>query len=150
MNEFKQPIVRNWQLAGREIERTAFYEIDVATSLPVVKVSTKKGIIEVKNLDSVLAFTYLLPSFANPYGLWIDNPDLTLDISNRDNIYVQITPYYKPSNDDLFIPYIVASGFVSPNGLGLSIYNANPAAAGVDQCKGAFYLYYEIYDIRTV
>lgn len=149
MQEYRQPITRNWQLAGREIEKTAFYEIDLATSLPVVKVSTKKGVIELKNLDSVLPGS-LLPSFANPLGFWIDNPELDLTTANRDNVYAQITSYYKPAADDSFIPHIVVSGFLSPNGLGLSIYNANPATAGADQCEGAFYIYYEVYDIRSV
>lgn len=144
MKEFELQKKYNWELAHEPISKTEFYEIDLTTSIPVVEVGTVKGIIEVKKLDSVLP-TYLQPSFVNPTNLWINNSKMLLTVENRDNVYAQITPYYKQLGDDNFIPYVIATGFYSPNGLGLNIYNANPALIGADQCKGAFYLYYELY-----
>jgi hypothetical protein len=147
MNEFRlQPTRYNWQLAHKEIPRTGYYTLDLNSSPPVVQVSTLKGIIEFDNLD-----IYTIdPGFATSIAFWINNPELDLTVANRDNIYIQITPYYKPGIDDNYVPYAVPSGFVTPDGLGITLYNASSLAAGTGQLTGAFYLYYEMYDIRTL
>jgi len=70
----------------------------------------------------------------------VNNP--ILNIANRDLVYLQITPYYSPAVNDNFIPYVLTTGFL--DGLNLTVWNANPAAAGANQGEGAFYIYYEI------
>lgn len=142
MNEFRLPMEYNWELAHKKIAKTEYYTLDASGLAPlVVEVSTLKGIIEINNLDSVVPD----PAFASSLYLWINNSKLLLTEANRDNIYVQITPYYKQDVDDTFIPYILPSGFVTPDGLGLTVYNANPAVADTNQGKGKFYIYYELY-----
>ena len=143
--EYKNPKNFNWQLAGDPIQKTAFYQHSLDDG-PVVTVSTLKGIIEIEKLESYLPEP--MPAFGNPVNIWINNPSLLLNSDNRDNIYVQLTPYYKPQGDDNAIPYVIANGFVAPNGLGVLVYNASATAAGVNQWEGALYLYYEIYTIE--
>lgn len=140
MNEFKLPLRYNWELAHKEIETIEYYVLDIGSPQPVVNVTTAKGIIEVENLNTLS----LSPSFGSTGQFWINNNDLVLTTANRDNIYVQITPYYRPAFDDNFVPYIVPSGFVPPNGLGLTIYNASGVTAGANQQEGPFYIYYEL------
>jgi hypothetical protein len=64
-----------------------------------------------------------------------------LNIANKENIYVQLTPYYGAAAGDEFVPYLLVSG--ATDGLNIKIYNASPLL-GVDQGTGSFYFYYEI------
>jgi hypothetical protein len=141
--EYKIKKTRNWQLGGDLIQRTAFYNHDLTVST-VVEVNTLKGIIE---LDNIEVLGGPVPSFGSVAQIYINNPSLNLTQANKDNIYVQLTPYYKPAVDDKAIPYLLANGVLIPNGLGVEIYNASPATAGADQWEGVFYIYYEIYTI---
>lgn len=140
--EYKIKKTRNWQLGGDLIQRTAFYNHDLAVST-VVEVNTLKGIIELDNIETL---TVPDPGFDGAVQIYINNPGLNLTEANKDNIYVQLTPYYKQTALDTAIPYLLANGAIV-NGLGVQIYNANPAVAGANQWEGAFYIYYEIYTI---
>lgn len=142
--EYKTDKNFNWQVASNKIEKTAFYNHDLAVST-VVEVNTLKGIIELDNIETIGGAN---PGFDGAVQIYINNPALNLTEINKDNIYVQLTPYYKPAVDDKALPYLLANGIVIPNGLGVEVYNANPSAAGVDQWQGAFYIYYEIYTIK--
>lgn len=119
-----------------DLSDIAHYELDVDTTFELT-VNTNKGIIDIINWD-----------VAVPTEDWGSSTTITLknnpilNLANRDNIYLQITPYYAPAADDTFIPYVLATGF--SDGLNITVWNANPAAADTNQGEGAFYLYYEI------
>jgi hypothetical protein len=142
--EYKTDKTYNWQLSSNKIEKTAFYNHDLTIST-VVEVNTLKGIIELDNMETIGS---ALPEFDGAVQIYINNPSLNLTEANKDNIYVQLTPYYKPAALDKAIPYLLANGVVVPNGLGVEIYNASPAAASPNQWEGALYIYYEIYTIK--
>lgn len=142
-SEFKIFKKFNWQLASNPIEKTAFYEHSLLNG-PVINVNTLKGIIEIEAIEDYLPAPD--PAFASAVQIYINNPGLNLTENNRDNIYIQLTPYYKPAANDTAIPYLLSNGFVA-NGLGVQIFNANPAAADSNQWEGKLYLYYEIYNI---
>ena len=92
--EYKINKTRNWQLAGDKIEKTAFYNHDLAVST-VVEVNTLKGIIELDNIETL---TVPDPAFDGAVQIYINNSALNLTETNKDNIYVQLTPYYKPTS----------------------------------------------------
>ena len=141
MNEFRLPKVFNWQLASQPIVKTEYYELDLdATN--VVEVGSIKGIIEISGIDGVGEPD---PAFATSIQFYINNRNLLLTEANRDNIYIQYSIYYKPVGVDNAIPYAISNG-ATPIGLGFQVFNANPAAAGVDNWEGKFYFYYEIYN----
>ncbi len=117
---------------------TGYYTVDFTTT-NIVDVTTPRGVIEIA-LDS--GDTNPLPAFGSAITLVITNSGI--NFTNPDNIYQQITPYYNPSVDDTFIPYVVTTGFLA--GSNIAILNANPNPAGVDQFKGKFYIYYELYN----
>jgi hypothetical protein len=119
-----------------DLSDIARYELDIDNS-PYLPINSNKGIIEITQLK-------LNPpdiSFGS-YSLIILQNNPILNIANRDNIYLQLTPYYSPAGDDNFIPYVLSTGY--SDGLNIKIYNASPSAFGTDQCTGSFYLYYEI------
>lgn len=119
-----------------DLSDIAHYELDANSTL-TLSVNTNKGIIDITNWDSVV-----------PDADWGSTTTITLvnnpilNIANRDLVYLQITPYYSPAVNDNFIPYVLTTGFL--DGLNLTVWNANPAAAGANQGEGAFYIYYEI------
>ncbi len=119
-----------------DLSDIAHYELDASVTL-TLSVNTNKGIIDITNWN-----------LAVPDSDWNNSTIITLvnnpilNVANKDLIYLQITPYYSPAVNDNFIPYVLTTGFV--DGLNLAVYNANPAAAGVNQGEGAFYIYYEI------
>jgi len=119
------------------ISETAFYEHDLTTG-GIINVTTNKGVIELYNFD---IYT-VTPGLGNAAVININNTNM--DYSNADKVYLQITPYYKRTGDDNFIPYILPTGYVG--GSDLSIYNLSPAPAGPDQQTGLFYIYYETYN----
>ena len=144
MQEFKLNKVFNWQTASDKINKTAYYSHSLDDG-NVITVNTLKGIIEIDAIENIGGAD---PAFDGFVQIYINNPSLILTEANKDNIYVQLTPYYKPVPiTDRAIPYIISNGVLVPNGVGISIYNASPAGAGADQWQGAFYLYYEIYTI---
>lgn len=108
-------------------------DLDITTTLDV---NTNKGIIDITNIDPTLD-----PGF-NGYSIITLVNAPVLNIANRDNLYIQLTPYYNATGDDNFVPYVLASGFL--DGFNIKIYNASSVAVGVDQASGPFYLYYEI------
>jgi len=122
-----------------DISDIAHYELDVDVT-NTITITTNKGIIDFLNWDSAVPDA----DWATTAVIVLVN-DPILNVANRDNVYLQITPYYSPAVDDNFIPYVLATGFT--NGLNISIWNANPAIAGANQGEGAFYLYYEIKSI---
>ena len=118
---------------------TAYYTLEM-TNTNVVNVTTPKGVIEVF-LDS--GDVNPLPAFGSVLPIVIANA--SMDFSDPDRVYQQITPYYLPALDDTFIPYVLPTGFVV-SGSQLAVLNANPSLAGADQFKGRFYIYYELYN----
>ena len=119
-----------------DLSDIARYDLDASSTL-TLSVNTNKGIIDITNWDSVV-----------PDADWGSTTTITLvnnpilNIANRDLVYLQITPCYSPAVNDNFIPYVLTTGFL--DGLNLTVWNANPAAAGANQGEGAFYIYYEI------
>jgi len=119
-----------------DLSDIAHYELDASVTL-TLSVNTNKGIIDITNWDSVV-----------PDADWGSTTTITLvnnpilNIANRDLVYLQITPYYSPAVNDNFIPYVLTTGFL--DGLNLTVWNANPAAALANNGGGAFYIYYEI------
>lgn len=140
MNEYKTALDVNWQLSNKRLEKTEYYELDLATTSQV-EVSTIKGIVEILNFDPAAAPPGL--SMGMGQEIYINNPKLLLTEANRDNIYIQYSVYYKQNGDDKAIPYVLSNGVNA--GVGFKIYNLSPQAAGVDQWTGKLYVYYEIY-----
>ena len=128
--------LKDLSVAG-DVANTAYYTLDYSLGF-VVNVTTQKGVIEITNFGPDVP----LPAFATATPLVIQNTDITF--GNADNIYIQLTPYYSPSLDDSFIPYIIATG-ASVAGQATGIFNASPVIAGATQGEGAFYVYYELY-----
>jgi hypothetical protein len=123
---------------------TKHYELDI-TATSVVTVNTTRGIIDILGMGSSAPLTPT-PAFASSVLFRIDNPDLDLTIANRDNIYVQYSVYYKNVATDNAIPYLISTGVA--NGLEFNLYNANPTLAGVNNWKGALYIYFELYTLN--
>ncbi len=142
-SEYKMPKIYNWQLWNNKISKTAYYSHSLDDG-NVVTVNTLKGIIEIDAIETI----GVNPAFDVPLQIYINNPGLNLTAANKDNIYVQLTPYYNRVANDRAIPYLLANGVLIPNGLGVEIYNASPAIPGANQWEGAFYIYYEIYTIK--
>jgi len=131
---------------GSEINNgTAHYELDI-TQTSVVTVNTTKGIIDIIGMGTD-PFLTPAPSFSSSTFFVIDNTALNLTLPNRDNVYVQYSVYYNRAIDDNVMPYLISTGFLS-QGLEFNLYNANPAAAGVNNWDGALYVYYELYEIN--
>ena len=127
--------IKDLSVAG-DVANTAYYTLDYSLGF-TVNVTTQKGVIEITNFSDAPP----LPAFASAVPLVIQNTDITF--GNPDNIYVQLTPYYRPVPGDNFIPYIVATGALL--GQENAIFNANPAIAGPNQAEGLLYVYYELY-----
>lgn len=119
-----------------DLSDIAHYELDVDVTFDL-PVNTNKGIIDIINWDTVVPVI----DFGGSVTITLVNNPI-LNVANRDNLYLQITPYYAPTGGDTFIPYVLVTG--ATNGLNITIWNANPATGGVNQGEGAFYLYYEI------
>lgn len=104
---------------------TGYYTIDLnSMPFPIVDVTTPKGVIEIILKTGV---PNPLPAFGSAVNITISNA--AMDFSNPDNVYMQFSPYYSPDLFDSFIPYVVATGFISI-GANYAIFNANPAAVG--------------------
>lgn len=127
--------VKDLSVAG-DVANTAYYTLDYSQGT-TVNVTTQKGVIEITNFSS----DFPAPAFANAVPLIIQNTAITF--GNADNIYVQLTPYYRPAIDDTLIPYVLATGAIL--GQEVAIFNASPASEGANQGQGLFYVYYELY-----
>lgn len=119
-----------------DLSDIAKYDLDADFTL-TLPINTNKGIIDIKNWDTAVPD----PDWDSFTTINLSNSPV-LNLANRDNLYLQLTPYYSPAIDDSFIPYILATGF--NDGLNIAVWNTNPAVAGANQGKGAFYIYYEI------
>lgn len=131
-------------IAGN-VGNTKHYELDI-TATNTVTVDTPRGIIDILNMGTSVPLTPD-PAYGSSVGFFINNPDLDLNFTNRDNIYVQYSVYYNQDFGDNTIPHLIATG-ASPIGLGFNLYNANPAIAGLNNWDGALYVYYELYTIN--
>lgn len=140
MNEFNTPIENNYQLANQKIEKTIFYEHDLDNGFQI-QVRALKGIIELTNLDSNIG-PAPAPGCASSVSLAIFNP--RLNYANADRVYIQTSIYYSPGANDLFVPYLVATG-ASLQGAGFSLFNVSNETAGAGQFTGKLYINYEIY-----
>jgi hypothetical protein len=126
--------IKDLSVAG-DVANTGYYTLDYAQGI-TVNVTTQKGVIEITNFDSDVPVS----SFGSASPLVIQNTDITF--GNADNIYVQLTPYYRPVIGDGFIPYLLATGAIL--GQEVAIFNAG-SAVGINQGEGLFYVYYELY-----
>ena len=121
-----------------DLSDIAKYDLDIDATY-VLPINTNKGIIDIINFDLIAV---PLPALGTEYQITlVNNP--VLNIANKENLYIQLTPYYSAGILDLFVPYVVATG-ITANGLNITIYNANPAADLGANGTGDFYLYYEI------
>jgi hypothetical protein len=127
------------------IGNTKHYELDI-TATNTVTVDTPRGIIDILNMGTSVPLTPD-PAYGSSVGFFINNPDLDLNFTNRDNIYVQYSVYYSQVAIDNTIPHLIATG-ASPIGLGFNLYNANPAIAGLNNWDGELYVYFELYTIN--
>jgi hypothetical protein len=130
--------------SGLQVD-TAHYELDIADT-NVVTVNTTRGIIDIIGMGGEAALTPDA-AFGSSTAFYINNPELDLTVGNRDNVYVQYSVYYNQTVDDNAIPYLISTGFINP-GLGLNLYNANPATALVKNWQGPLYVYFELYQIN--
>ena len=121
------------------VNNTGYYTVDLAVT-SLVPVTTPKGVIEITMDETNLSPE---PAFFNSVGLYIQNADM--DFTDLDKIYIQFSTYYSQNMGDDFIPYVLSTGG-APTGINLSIFNANPAVAGLGQFTGKMYLYYELYN----
>jgi hypothetical protein len=121
------------------VNNTGYYTVDLAVT-SLVPVTTPKGVIEITMDETNLNPE---PAFFNSVGLYIQNADM--DFTDLDKIYIQFSTYYSQNMGDDFIPYVLSTGG-APTGINLSIFNANPAPAGLGQFTGKMYLYYELYN----
>ena len=132
-----------WAIKAKDVvgltEPTAYYSHNLATG-SVINVNTKKGVIEITNLNTYTPTP--LPAMASALPVMINNT--TMDYSDPDKVYLQLTPYYDPAVLDTFIPYLLPTGVSS--GSVINLYNLSPAVAGANQFTGKFYLYYETYN----
>jgi hypothetical protein len=127
--------VKDLSVAG-DVANTAYYTLDYSLGF-TVDVTTQKGVIEITNFAGDVPIS----NFGAPTPLVIQNTDITF--GNPDNIYVQLTPYYKPAaTGDGFIPYLLATGAIL--GQEIAIFNAGNLV-GVNQGTGFLYVYYELY-----
>jgi hypothetical protein len=131
--------VQDLSVAG-DVANTGYYTLDLGIT-SVVNVTTQKGVIDIAMDETNLN---PLPAFFNSVGLYIQNADM--DFTDLDKVYIQFSTYYSPAMGDNFIPYVLSTGG-APTGINLSIFNANPAPAGLGQFKGKMYLYYELYNV---
>ena len=123
---------------------TKHYELNRAV-VDVVTVDTPRGIIDITGMGSSAPLTPD-PAYGSSVSFFINNPDLDLSITNRDNIYVQYSVYYKNTMTDNAIPHLISIGVT--NGLEFNLYNANPTLAGINNWDGALYVYYELYTLN--
>ena len=126
------------------IGNTKHYELDI-TATSTVTVDTPRGIIDIIGMGSSAPLTPD-PAYGTSVGFFIDNLDLDLTFTNRDNIYVQYSVYYKNTITDNAIPHLIATG--ASAGLGFNLYNANPTLAGVNNWDGDLYVYFELYTLN--
>ena len=118
-----------------DLSDIAKYELDLHVT-NTLAINTNKGIVDVFNLGDAPP-----PEGFQDYVLITLTNAPVLNIANKENIYVQLTPYYGAAASDEFVPYLLVSG--ATDGLNIKIYNASPLL-GVDQGTGSFYFYYEI------
>ena len=123
-----------------DLSDIAKYDLDLTMSM-ILPVNTNKGIIDITGLYDIGTPD---PAFdSNKIILLTNSP--VLNLANKENLYIQLTPYYSPASGDLFVPYVITTGAI--DGLNITIYNANPAPDTGTNGQGAFYLYYEIKSI---
>jgi hypothetical protein len=125
-----------YNYALNNLDSCAFYELDIDQST-VVNITTRKGIIEINNMDAI---PFPTPGCGSAVYITLTSP--TLPINDPHKIYLQLTPYYNPVMGDNVVPHIVAHGAI--NGSVVAIYNVSNQTAGANQWEGLFYIYYEI------
>ena len=130
---------------GIGINNTVHYELDL-NQTNVVTVNTTTGIIDIIGMGTN-GFLTPKPGFDGSTPFYINNPDLDLTVTNRDNVYVQYSVYYNQAIDDNAIPYLISTGFIT-QGLGFNLFNANPTTADTNNWDGALYVYFELYTIN--
>ena len=99
---------------------TGYYTLDF-NNTSTVDVTTPKGVIEITMfapaLDPAANFITAVPFAIN---------NASMDFSDADNIYMQVTPYYNPGFNDSFIPYVLSTGFIPLQGANFALFNASP------------------------
>jgi hypothetical protein len=121
-----------------DLSDIAKYDLDVDATY-ILPINTNKGIIDIINFSTIAVPD---PALGSAYQIVLTNNPV-LNIANKENLYIQLTPYYSAGLGDLFVPYVVPTG-ATVDGLNITIYNANPAPDLGTNGTGEFYLYYEI------
>lgn len=112
---------------SRDIMDIKYYDVDFGASSSItLRISSKKGIIHLENMD---------PN-TDELFLYLDNPEITYD---REKFYVQLTGYATGTA----IPIVTGAGF-APSQFLTRIYDAK--ATGTPNW-GVLYMYYEIVKI---
>ena len=103
---------------------TGYYTLDF-NDTNTVDVTTPKGVIEITMVtpSSSPAANFIT---ARPFSI----NNASMDFSDADNIYIQVTPYYSPKINDSFIPYVLSTGFIPLQGANFALFNASPVPIG--------------------
>lgn len=130
-----QPLKKafNWETVHEKIQNTPLYTLDWSLT-DTVEVNSWRGIIDMENFAPG-GVGAPLPSLGGYKLMKIKGPQVA---TNREQFYIQITPYYDISADAA-IPYVMPVGF-TVDVADIAIYNM---AAGGD-FDAPFYLYYEL------
>ena len=128
-----QPLKKafNWETVHEKIQNTPLYHLDWSLTNEI-EVNSWRGIIDMENFGPIGA---PLPSLGGARLMKIKGPQVA---TNREQFYIQITPYYDISQDAA-IPYVMPVGF-TVDVADIAIYNM---ASGGD-FDAPFYLYYEL------
>lgn len=124
------PKLFNWQTANERIQNAPLYHLDWSATNEI-EVNSWRGIIDIENFDS----NPPAASLGGQVLLKLKGPQVA---ANREQFYIQITPYYDISVDSA-IPYVLPVGF-SVDASDIAIYNLSASGAW----DGAFYLYFEL------
>ena len=120
----------NWQTGSEKIQDTPLYHLDWSNT-NILEVNSWRGIIDIENFDTNAPAV----SLGGAVLLKLKGPQVA---TNREQFYLQITPYYDISQDAA-IPYVLPVGF-SVDVADVAIYNM--ASGGTFDAP--FYLYFEL------
>lgn len=120
----------NWQLVHGKIQDAPIYHLDWSQT-QTLEVNSWRGIIDIENFDTAPPNPALGPSVI----LKLKGPQVA---TNKEQFYIQLTPYYDISQDSA-IPYVLPVGF-TVDVADIAIYNM--AAGG--SFDAPFYIYFEL------
>ena len=127
-----QPLKKlfNWETAHQRIQDAPLYHLDWNVT-NVVEVNSWRGIIDIENFDA----NPPAASLGGAVLLKLKGPQVA---TNREQFYIQLTPYYDISQDSA-IPYVLPVGFTT-DVADIAIYNLSANGAW----DAPFYIYFEL------